>query len=219
MIFRDRREAGRVLAQALGRLADLNESVVLALPRGGVPVAFEVAQAFRLPLDILVVRKLGVPGVEELAMGAISSGGTMVLNQRVMEDLQISQEALDSVVQREKLEIERQERAYRSERPPIEIEGRTAILVDDGLATGASMRAAARAVRPRARRLVIAVPVGAKSTCDEMRDEADLLICSATPQLFTAVGRCYRDFASTSDDEVRLLLDQARSGWQSRSAA
>jgi putative phosphoribosyl transferase len=219
MIFQDRRDAGRVLAQVLSGLAELSESVALALPRGGVPVAFELARTFQLPLDILVVRKLGTPGRKELAMGALSSGGTMVLNERVIEGLHLSKQAVDAAVQRERLELERQEGAYRSDRPPVEIHGRTVILVDDGLATGASMRAAARAVRSRARRLVIAVPVGSEQACDQLRDEADLLICAVTPKLFTAVGSAYQDFSPTSDEQVRQLLDEARAGWQSRPAA
>jgi len=216
VLFQDRREAGRVLATALESFRDRPDVVILALPRGGVPVAYEVAHYLDLPLDIFIVRKLGVPGHEELAMGAIASGGTVVVNRSVVDELSISDAEIETVAKREKLEIERREREYRDGHPPMEVEGRTAILIDDGLATGASMRAAARALRPRARKVIVAVPVASQSTCNEFRAEVDEIICATTPQPFFAVGMFYRDFQQTSDEEVRTLLSQARgrSSWR-----
>lgn len=190
-------------------LTDLNEGVVLGLVRGGVPVAFEVAKACRLPLDILVVRKLGVPGQEELAMGALASGGGVVLNDHVLRSYRISERKLEHVIERELGELERRERLYRSGQPPIGIDGHLVILVDDGLATGASMRAAIRAVKGRARRVVVAVPVGAKSTCEEIRREADEVVCALMPEPLDAVSLFYGEFAATSDDEVRQLIREA----------
>ena len=218
MMFQDRKDAGRVLAQAIRASRDWVDAIVLGLPRGGVPVAFEVAREFSLPLDILVVRKLGVPWQEELAMGAIASGGTVVINQIVVHELGISMETIEEVAEREKLEIERRELAYRDGRPPIGIEGRTAILVDDGLATGSSMLAAARSLRSRARQVIVAVPVAAESTCRELRGEVDQVICATTPLPFFAVGMFYRNFAQTTDEEVRTLLSQARGEEGSRAA-
>jgi putative phosphoribosyl transferase len=210
MIFQDRRDAGRVLARAVAKLHDLGDAIVLALPRGGVPVAYEVALELNLPLDIFVVRKLGVPGQEELAMGAIASGGTVVMNPSVVQQLGISSEVIAAVSSREELEIERRVRVYRDGRSPIQIEGRTAILIDDGLATGASMRAAGRALHLRARRVIVAVPVAAERTCNELRKEVDQIICVTTSQPFFAVGAFYRNFTQTTDEEVRSLLSQAR---------
>jgi predicted phosphoribosyltransferase len=210
MMFQDRRDAGRVLARSVAKLHDLEDAIVLGLPRGGVPVAYEVARELNLPLDIFIVRKLGVPGHEELAMGAIASGGTIVINSSVVQELNISPEVIEAVAKREELEIERRERAYRDGRPPAQVEGRTAILIDDGLATGASMLAAARDLRPRARRVIVAVPVAAESTCDELRSEVDQILCAITPQSFFAVGMFYRDFDQTTDEEVCFLLLQAR---------
>jgi putative phosphoribosyl transferase len=209
MFFQDRREAGGVLAHALEHFRNQPNVIVLALPRGGVPVAYEVARELNLPMDVFIVRKLGVPGQEELAMGAIASGGTVVMNRSVVDELAISQEEIEAAAGREKLEIERRERDYRHGRPPVQIEGRTVILIDDGLATGASMRAAARALRPRARRVIVAVPVASQSTCDEFRNEVDEVVCATTPQPFYAVGMFYRNFDQTTDEEVSMLLSQA----------
>lgn len=218
MLFQNRRDAGRALARAL-EAYDSTDAVVLALPRGGVPVGFEIARALKLPLDIFIVRKLGVPGQEELAIGALAMGGTIVLNQDVIHHMNISRETIQAVVEREKLEIERRELAYRDGRPPAQIKGRIAILVDDGLATGASMLAAARALRPGAAQVIAAVPVAAQSTCNELRNEVDQIVCAATPQPFFAVGMYYRNFAQTTDEEVRTLLSQARSDEIARRAA
>ena len=189
-------------------LPDLSDGVVLGLIRGGVPVALEVAKACGLPLDILVVRKLGVPGQEELAMGAIASGGGVVLNDHVLRVYRISEKKLEQVLERELHELERREKLYRNGREALKIDGRAVILVDDGLATGASMRAAIRAVKGRARRVIVAVPVGAKSTCEELRREADEVVCALMPEPLDAVSLFYREFGATSDDEVRALTRQ-----------
>lgn len=210
MLFENRIDAGRQLASALAKLSDLEDAVALGLPRGGVPVAFEAAHAFQWPLDIFVVRKIGVPGQRELAMGAIASGGIVVFNQNILQALKITDDDVRRVIERESLELERQERAYREGRPPVEIAGRTAILIDDGIATGASVKAAARAVRKLARRLMIAAPVASAQTCRELEQEADYVVCLQQPLDFEAVGMFYRDFSATSDDEVRTLLAQAR---------
>lgn len=210
MLFQDRREAGRVLAYALRDFRERANVIVLALPRGGVPVAYEVARELNLPLDVFIVRKLGVPGQEELAMGAVASGGAVVLNREIIDEIGISREEIDAVAKREEVEIERREIEYRSGRPPLKIEGCTAILIDDGLATGASMRAAARAVRPRARQVIAAVPVASEITCREFRSEVDQIICATTPQTFYAVGMSYRNFEQTNDEQVRMLLARTR---------
>ena len=206
MVFQDRREAGKVLGRDVAALPELEGGVVLGLPRGGVPVAYEVARACGLPLDVLLVRKLGVPGQEELAMGAIASGGIVVLNRRILHSVHISKETLCAAVERAKQEMERQEREFRGGRAAIEIEGRTVILVDDGLATGATMRAAARAVRPLARRVIVAVPVGAEITCRNLAGEVDQIICHEMPDPFEAVGNFYLNFEPTSDEEVKELM-------------
>jgi putative phosphoribosyl transferase len=209
-MFRDRRDAGRAVARAVAALGDLGDAVVLALPRGGVPVAYEVARACHLPLDVLLVRKLGAPHQRELAVGAIASGGAVVLNARIVSALHLSESALASEIAAEQAEIDRQEKIYREGLPAIGFGGRTVILVDDGLATGATMRAAIRAVRPRARRVVVAVPVGAADTCAELAREADQVVCLEKPELFDAVSQSYYEFEQTSDAEVRSLLTAAR---------
>jgi predicted phosphoribosyltransferase len=210
MIFADRREAGRFLASRLTEYADHPDVLVLALPRGGVPVAFEVARALHAPLDVFSVRKLGLPGYEELAMGAIASGGVRVLNEDVVRALRIPENFIDAVAATEQRELERRERLYRGDRPPSDVRGRTVILVDDGLATGSTMRAAVVALRQRgAARIVVAVPVGAPETCAEFEQEADDVICARTPEPFYAVGLWYGDFSQTTDEEVRDLLERA----------
>lgn len=209
MLFRDRTEAGQRLAAELRDLA-YTDSVVLALPRGGVPVGFEVARALDVPLDVFVVRKLGTPGQEELAMGAIAPGGVQVLNWDVVDACAISPQQIDAVAAREARELERREQQYRSNRERVDLRGRTVILVDDGLATGSTMRAAIAAVRQqKPTKVVVAVPVAARSTCAELQEEADETVCLYTPLQFHAVGQWYRDFSQTSDDEVRELLDRA----------
>ena len=208
--FRDRTEAGRRLAAALARYAGRSDVLVLALPRGGVPVGYEVAAALGAPLDVFVVRKLGVPGQPELAMGAIATGGVRVLNAEVVAALDIPAGVIDAVTERERVELQRRERAYRGSRPALSVEGRIVILVDDGLATGATMRAAAAAVKAqRPARVVVAVPTAARETCDELRDEVDEVVCLETPPFFGAVGMWYEDFRETSDQEVRDLLSKA----------
>ncbi|HMJ01544.1 MAG TPA: phosphoribosyltransferase [Conexibacter sp.] len=206
-LFNDRRHAGQLLASALVRYSGRTDVLVLALPRGGVPVAYEVARQLAAPLDVIVVRKLGVPGDEELAMGALASGGICVLNQDVVRDRGISKEAIFEVTRTEHRELSRREQAYRGERPVADACGKTAILIDDGLATGATMRAAIRALRQHSpARVIAAVPVAAPETCAEMSEEADEMVCAATPEPFEAVGVWYRDFAETSDEQVRELL-------------
>jgi predicted phosphoribosyltransferase len=209
-MFRDRTEAGAVLAHLLRRYTDRDNVIVLALPRGGVPVGFEVATALRVPLDVFVVRKLGVPWHPELAMGAIASGGVRVLNHDVISALRISDDTIEEVAEREADELERRETAYRDGRARPEIRGKVVILVDDGLATGSTMRAAVAAVRKFApARVVVAAPVGAADTCRELAAEADELVCAARPEPFYGVGSWYDDFGQTTDEEVRDLLAQA----------
>jgi len=207
--FRDRTDAGRLLAERLRKYAGRDDVVVLALPRGGVPVAYEVAKTLGAPLGIFLVRKLGVPGHEELAMGAVASGGVLVLDEALIQTLGIERPVIEEVVERELVELERREAAYRGERAPPALAGKTVVLVDDGLATGSTMRAAVRAVRAREpARIVVAVPVAAAETCRELEQEADEVVCAATPRSFRAVGLWYDDFRPTSDDEVRGLLAQ-----------
>jgi putative phosphoribosyl transferase len=217
--FRDRADAGRELARHLKEYAGRPDVLALALPRGGVPVAYEVARALDAPLDVFVVRKLGVPGQKEFAMGAIASGGMRVLNNDVVRQLDIPPDALDQVVLRELTELQRREREYRGERPPPDVSGRAVIVIDDGLATGSTMRAAVLALRQlRPAEVVVAVPVAAAETCDEFRDEVDRVVCAVTPEPFRAVGLWYEDFSQTSDEEVRELLDRLfrdRSAWRS----
>ena len=208
--FRDRAAAGRLLAEKLAAYAGRTDVLVLALPRGGVPVAFEVAQALDAPLDVFVVRKLGVPGHEELAMGAIASGGIMVLNEDVIQALHPPLRVIEAVAAREFQELGRRERAYRGDRPAIDVHGKVVILVDDGLATGSTMRAAVKALRRLGPdRIVVAVPTAAPSTCAELGLEADECICCITPDPFYAVGVWYEDFSQTTDEEVRELLERA----------
>src|SRR4051812_13190717 len=199
MLFRDRTDAGGQLAAKLTAYAGRPGVLVLALPRGGVPIAFEVARALRAPLDVFLVRKLGVPGQEELAMGALATGGVRVLNDDVVQARGIPDEVIDAVAAEEQRELERRERLYRGGRPAPRVESRTVILVDDGLATGSTMRAAVAALRrQRPARIVVAVPVGAPQTCEDFQDEADEAVCARTPEPFHAVGAWYDDFAQTT---------------------
>lgn len=208
--FRDRHDAGRQLAQRFDRFIGHPDVVVLGLPRGGVPVAYEIATRIAAPLDVLVVRKLGVPGHEEYAMGAIASGGIRVVDQRTVKHLGISREAFREVEDRERAELERRERTFRAGRPPLDVTGKTAIVVDDGLATGASMAAALDALRTRKPvRLIAAVPISPPDACQSMRARADDMVCLVTPEPMHAVGLWYEDFTQTSDAEVRDLLTAA----------
>jgi predicted phosphoribosyltransferase len=209
--FRNRAHAGRLLAARLDDYRGRPDVVVLGLPRGGVPVAFEVAQALRAPLDVFLVRKLGVPGHEELAMGALASGGIRVLNLDVIRSLGISAEEIESITRAEEAELRRRERLYRGNRPPPEIAGQTVILVDDGVATGSTMQAAVAALRSAGpKEVVVAVPTAPPETCAELEQEADRVVCAVTPQPFYAVGAWYRDFSQTTDDEVRELLRRSQ---------
>jgi putative phosphoribosyl transferase len=211
VLYRDRFEAGRVLAQSLQQYRGCPDVIVLALPRGGVPVGFEVAKELQVPLDVFVVRKIGLPRQRELAMGAIASGGALVLDPSIVRMAGLSEAELNAVIDRERREIERREREYRDDRPPANVEGKTVILVDDGLATGSTMRAAAMALRSRSpKKLIVAVPVGARSTCEEFQGEVDEVVCAASPEDFHAVGLWYQNFEQTTDEEVRELLERAR---------
>lgn len=207
-IFNDRRHAGQVLAEQLSRFAGRGDVVVLALPRGGVPVGFEVARALNAPLDVFVVRKLGVPGQEELAFGAIASGGVRVLNEGIIHTLQLTDAMIERISERERQELVRREQLYRGDRPPPNLVGKTAIVVDDGLATGATMRAAVDAIKVLgAEQIVVAVPVGSRDTCSAMRRISDVLcVCAETPEPFYGVGLWYEDFSQTTDEEVTELL-------------
>jgi putative phosphoribosyl transferase len=208
--FRDRTEAGRRLADELREYAGRPDVLVLALPRGGVPVAYEVARALDAPMDVFLVRKLGVPGHEELAMGAIASGGVRVLNERVLAIAGVDERTVAAVAAEEQRELERREAAYRGDRAALDVRGRTVILVDDGLATGSTMRAAAMALKEQhPARLVVAVPVAAGETCDEFRGEVDEIVCASTPEPFYGVGMWYEDFSQTTDEEVMQLLAEA----------
>ena len=223
-IFKDRVEAGRFLAEKLTNYTDRRDAIVLGLPRGGIPVAYEVAQKLHAPLDVFAVRKLGVPGHKELAMGAIASGGVRVLNQDVLSYLRIPDEEIDSVAADELRELERRERFYRGARPSLEVRDRIVIVVDDGLATGSTMRAAVKALRQirqkGPKQIVVAAPVGARETCDSFKDEVDVVcVCALTPEPFQAVGLWYVNFEQTTDDEVRTLLTRALPGDQRKAAA
>jgi len=208
--FEDRFDAGAFLAKQLLHHAGDPKTVVLALPRGGVPVAYEVARALEAPLDVFVVRKIGAPGYEELAMGAIATGGVRVFNDEVIQHLGVSQSWIEAAIREQEQELRRREETYRGTRPPLQIEGQHVILVDDGLATGASMRAAVRALRQRRpAAITVAVPIGSRDTCDQFRTEAEEIVCARTPEPFHAVGAWYCDFTQTSDDEVHELLNRA----------
>jgi predicted phosphoribosyltransferase len=210
MRFRNRSEAGQFLAQKLKKYADRPDVMVLALPRGGVPVAIEVARVLNATLDVFLVRKLGLPEREELAMGAIATGGVRVLNEEVVRALRVPDEVIDAVAAQEQQELKRRERLYRGDRPPPDVRGKIVILVDDGLATGSTMRAAVVALRKqRPERIVVAVPVGAPETCEELGEEADEVLCARTPEPFFAVGLWYADFSQTTDEEVHDLLSRA----------
>ncbi len=210
MLFRDRKEAGQKLAQYLAGLANRPDVIVLGLPRGGVPVAFEIARELKAPLDVFLVRKLGVPGHRELAFGAIASGGVRVLNAPVVKALGITQETIEQVAAEEQQELQRREQAYRGGLPEQPLAGRIVILADDGLATGSSMRAAVAAVRQQQpARVIVAVPVGAAATCNELQQEADAVVCAYAPEGFMAVGQWYWNFTQITDEEVRRLLEEA----------
>lgn len=210
MLFKDRTAAGQLLAEQLKEYADCSNVLVLALPRGGVPVAFEVAKALNAPLDVFLVRKLGVPGQEELAMGAIASGGVRVFNRHVIRSHRLFEAAIYKTAVREQRELERREKLYRGDRPPLNLRGATVIVVDDGLATGATMRAAIMAIRQQdPARLVVTVPVAAAETCRDLEAETDQVVCSMTPEPFYSVGLWYEHFPQVTDTEVQDLLKQA----------
>ncbi|HYK88188.1 MAG TPA: phosphoribosyltransferase [Acidobacteriota bacterium] len=210
MVFQNRVEAGRLLAKQLRGYAGRNDVIVLGIPRGGVPVAFEVAMALKAPLDIFLSRKLGVPGQEELAFGAIASGDIRVLDRHLVEGLNISEQEIDQITKTVETELERRERVYRGNRSPLQVEGKTVLLIDDGIATGSSMRAAIRALRQmRPARIVVAVPVAPFHTCKLLRSEADELICIQEPEFFYAIGQFYDDFSQVTDEEVTELLRRA----------
>ncbi len=211
MLYRNRSQAGKVLAETLHDYANRGDVIVLALPRGGVPVAFEIARSLIAPLDVFIVRKLGVPGHEELAMGAIASGGIQVLNESVLSSLKIQPYVIDQVAAREQIELERREHSYRSDREPLNLEAMIVILVDDGLATGASMKAAVRAVKTRnPKKVIVAVPVAEKEIYLELGREVEEIVCAATPYPFQGVGQWYGDFTQVTDEEVRTLLALAK---------
>ena len=210
MLFKNRKAAGQFLAKELAAYANCPDVLVLALPRGGVPVAFEVAKALNAPLDVFVVRKLGVPEQQELAMGAIASGGVRVLNDDIVRSLDVSEAAINQVAAKEQQELERRERLYRGERPVPILQGRTVILVDDGLATGATMRAAVVALQQqKPAKIIVTVPVSASETCHQFQSKVDEVVCAATPSPFYSVGLWYEDFPQTTDEEVRDLLEKA----------
>lgn len=224
MKFKDRQEAGRAVAARLGKYANREDVIVLGVPRGGMSVAFEVARALHVPLDIFVLRKLGVPGHEELAFGAIGSGGVQILNADVVSHLGISELEIAEVAKEQTKELQQREQRYRGNRPALQVQGKTVILVDDGIATGASIRAAIHAIRKmRPARLVVAAPVAPRATCNVIRREVDELVCADIPEPFYGVGEFYQDFSQVSDDEVVALLDRAMremtEGWPREAAA
>jgi len=210
-VFQDRIDAGKALARDLGNYAGRDDVIVLALPRGGVPVAYEVARELRAPMDVFVVRKLGVPGQEEFGFGAIASGGTRFVNEEVVRALRMPETIVERVIAREEAEVQRRERLYRGDRPEPELNGRLVIIVDDGLATGSTMRAAVTALKTRDPKLIIvAVPVASEQACEDFKHEADVMsVCAVTPEPFYGVGMWYRDFSQTTDEEVRQLLGSA----------
>ncbi len=210
-LYADRAEAGRVLASRLRGFSGDPDAIILALPRGGVPVGFEISRQLNLPLDVMIVRKLGVPGQEELAMGAIASGNVVVLNRVLIRQLRIAEEDIQRIIERERIQVNREEEDFRGWRPAAEVRNRTVIVVDDGLATGSTMEAAAQTIRARApKNLILAVPVGPVESCARLRGQADQMICSATPSGFSSVGAFYRVFNQTTDEEVRSLLEQSK---------
>lgn len=215
--FKDRAQAGRYLADKLQSYANAPDALILGLPRGGVVVAYEIANELKLPLDVFLVRKLGVPGYEELAMGAIASGGVRSMNDDVLQQIRISDSQIEAVARKEELELKRREAAYRGDRPPLDVNGLTVILVDDGLATGATMRAAVAAIRQQSpKQIIIAVPTAAPDVCDEFRTKVDAIVCGMTPTPFYAVGAWYENFSQTTDEEVRRLLRAVRRTPQKR---
>jgi putative phosphoribosyl transferase len=208
--YQNRREAGKELAAYLSSYKNANNVIVLALPRGGVPVAFEVAERLHLPLDVFVVRKLGVPLFEELAMGAIASGGVRILNEEILTRLRITPQIVEAATEEQEYELRRRENRYRGDRPPLDLEGKKAILIDDGLATGSSMRAAIQALRLLSPlKIIVAVPVGCLEICEQLQKDVDEVICARTPEPFQAVGQWYADFSQTRDEEVTKLLNRA----------
>jgi putative phosphoribosyl transferase len=210
MYFVNRTEAGRKLAKLLSGYADRDDVIVLGVPRGGVPVAFEISRALRVPLDVFLVRKLGAPGHEELAMGAIASGGIRILDRETIDALGVTDLDIEATTAREQKELQRRERAYRGGRPPLDVHGKTVIVVDDGIATGSSMRAGIKALRHmKPARIVVAVPVAPESTCGRLQKEVDELVCLDMPELFYAIGEFYEDFSQVTDEEVQGLLRQA----------
>jgi len=210
MAFENRVDAGRRLAQSLKGYAGRKDVIVLGIPRGGVPVAFEIARALQAPLDIFLSRKLGVPGQEELAFGALATGGVRILDQDLVQELNISEPEIERITGTVRKELERRERVYRGTRPPLQVEGKTVILVDDGIATGSSMRAAVHALRQmKPSRIVVAVPVAPIQTCNRLKLEVDELVCLSSPDFFWAIGQFYEDFSQISDEEVTELLHRA----------
>lgn len=219
VIFKDRAEAGQVLANQLSKYADQNP-LVLGLPRGGVPVAFEVAKALKAPLDVYIVRKLGVPGHEELAMGAIASGDVRVLNESVIKPLRISEDEIETETRKEKEELKRREALYRSGQPPLDVTNRTVLLVDDGIATGSTIKAAIASLKKqKATRIIVAVPVAPPSTIEELKNEVDEVVCVSTPEFFMAISVWYDEFPQTTDEQVRELLQKAEMGEEAMAAS